>query len=176
MKNIQFILITAFILAFCVVSHAQKGKISSLDYEVKAIPGKSGVKGTVLFKVYSYGKNAKEAIARGKRDAVHAVIFRGIPGSNYRRPLISSPDRMFEEAKYFKKFFGVKDLNSWRREKKVAPTYLNYVTYRDDITINPDDVTDLGNTKKIGVPIQINVEQLRKKLAEDGFIKRGMGF
>ncbi|TRX46487.1 hypothetical protein FNH22_30735 [Fulvivirga sp. M361] len=176
MKNVFITLITLLPLVFSGVSYAQKNKISSLSYEVKAIPGKSGVKGTVLFKVFSYGKNASEAIERGKRDAVHAVIFRGIPASNYSRPLIDDPDLMFDEAKYFKSFFGVKDLNSWQREKKAAPSYLNYVSYMDHVTINPEDITDLGKTKKIGVPVQVNVELLRSKLAKDGFIKKGIGF
>ncbi len=176
MKNSIYNILVILLLLVSSAAFGQRNKASSLEYEVKPLPGKVGTKGTVLLKVYSYGKNAKQAIERGKRDAVHAVIFRGVPGSNYSRPLIDDPDLMFDEEKYFKKFFGVKNLKSWDREKNAAPSYLNYVIYRDDITIDPNDVTDLGKKKKIGVPIQINVELLRKKLAKDGFVKKGIGF
>jgi hypothetical protein len=60
---------------------------TSYDYEVVFI--RTGVAGTELFKVFSYGRNERECIEASKLNAIKAILFKGIPGSGMQRPMIS---------------------------------------------------------------------------------------
>ena len=156
----------------CATTTVQSNKIPLLQYEARAMEGKVGVSGTVLFLIFSYGANSNEVIARCKRDALHAVLFRGIPGSNYRYPLIDNPDLMYEQSDYFKTFFAVKDLKTFEEDTSAIPYYLNYVVHRAEIPIDPANVTDYGAYKKMGVPVSVNIDLLLSKLTKDDIVEK----
>jgi hypothetical protein len=47
---------------------------AAMNYEVQFI--RTGVEGTILFKIFSYGKNEDQAIENSKSDALKAVMFK----------------------------------------------------------------------------------------------------
>lgn len=156
-----------------VASAAMAQKPGVLDYEVRPIKitPKQGVS---IFMVYSIGKNSSEILERAKRDAIHAVLFKGVPGDPLAdKPLINDPAIMYEDSKYFTEFFGVKDFKKWKEDKGSRALYLLYVTYKDDVPVDPDCVTDLGGgLKKMCFPVVVNHAQLREKMEKDGYTKK----
>ncbi len=146
------------------------------NYEVKSLA--QGQEGTVLFKIYSYGKTVEEATERAKMDAIHAVLFKGIPGSNSEKPLIKDMNILTEKGDYFMTFFGVDDLPTrTRNNKKIrygaegAP-YRMYVALSTDGSINPADRTKIGDEYKVGVAVSVMFHQLRAKLESDGIVRK----
>lgn len=171
--SIKLILALVVLLTACSpFAFGQKGRIKANDYSVKAIPDMTGKNGTVIFKVFSYGKNAKRAIETGKRNAVHAVLMKGIPGTNFQQPLLPGANTINENEKYFEDFFGVKNLVKWKREKrKVNPKYLLYVDHLD-IGVDPNDVMQVGRYKRVGIAYRVKYLQLQKQLEEDGILEK----
>ena len=59
-------------------------KLSKADtpwtYEIESVG--VGADGTYAIRVWSYYKNAKMPLEVAKRNAVHAVIFKGVPAGN----------------------------------------------------------------------------------------------
>jgi len=153
---------------------------TSLNYEV--VPMTQSTEGNVNFKVFSYGYDADDALERCKMDAVHAVLFRGIPGSSQEKPLIPNIEAFQQHKEYFAAFFGVnsKDISSTAvtifGRIRLLPGYANgpyrmYVNYSGDGTINPNDRMKVDNRYKVGVGMSVNVSMLRKRLEKDGILK-----
>jgi hypothetical protein len=127
------------------------------NYEVVTI--RTGVKGTTVFKVFSYGRNDKTALKSTKPDAVRAVLFKGIPGSDSSNPLISDLSIVEKNTDFFMNFFK-NDL------------FLNFVTSSNDGSINPEDRMVYNNSKvKIGIAVTVNKDALRKYLESNNIIK-----
>lgn len=148
----------------------------SYTYETEAL--EQGKKKTVLLKVYSYGESVDEAIERAKMDAVHAVIFKGIPGSNVEDPLVDDPQKAQKEhSEFFKEFFGVELLDKRLREKggvRYGPKsadYRLYVERSNDGSINPEDRVKVDGGYKVGVAVSVNHASLRKRLEKEGIVK-----
>jgi len=147
---------------------------TSLNYEVK--PMEQGKQGTIMFKVYSYGNTARQAVDRAKMDALHAVLFKGIPGSNSTRPLV---DVATLEAKkqYFVDFFGgAGEINQYSlgyikiKEGSHEGPYRLYVSESGDGSI--EDRVKVNNMVKVGVPVVVNLDELRRKLEQDGLVRK----
>jgi hypothetical protein len=155
---------------------------TSLNYEVTPLP--QGVQGTVNFKVSSYGYDPDDALERCKMDAVHAILFKGIPGSNQERPLITNPDAFQKHRDYFATFFGIKDskdisttsMSIFGRIRLLPGNaqgpYRLYVSFSNDGSINPNDRTKVDNRYKVGVPVSVNVNLLRTRLEQDGILRK----
>ncbi len=164
------------ILFLFVILTFQCSKKLSYQYETEAL--EQGQQGTVMFKVYSYAGTVDAAIERAKMDAVHAVLFKGVPGSNVEDPIIKNPTKVQEEkSEYFKEFFGVEVLQERVREKgglrygRESADYRLYVKRSDDGSISPQDRMKVGGGYKVGVRVSVNHKQLRKRLEKDGIIK-----
>lgn len=154
----------------------QCSKKLSYQYETDAL--EQGEQGTVMFKVYSYAGNVDAAIERAKMDAVHAVLFKGVPGTNVEDPILNEPAKTQEEnSEYFKKFFGVEILQERVREKgglrygRESADYRLYVKRSDDGSISPQDRMKVNGGYKVGVKVAVNHKQLRKRLEKDGIVK-----
>ncbi len=173
MKTKLFFLLSIFIVLSC----KTVVPVDYTKYEVEALD--QGIQGTVLMKVYSYDKSVKNAIERAKMNAVQAVLFKGIPGSNISKPMVKDGRMAHEE--YFNKFFGLYKVNKKlrRRDRNKdaidfsrlfnAP-YRSYVQVSNDGSLAPGDRVKVGNSYKVGVEVSVNHAQLRKKLEEDGVI------
>ena len=152
------------------LSYAQK---DAIRYEMKQIPGEDCIASAndVKFLIFSFGKNHSQLQQDNiyNRDAIHAVIFRGIPDCGVK-PLYSKPKGKWtaEEKKFWRDFFAVKDVNSWEKQKKQAPliSYLSYASATG--SPNPETVTKYGKQMKIGIPIRVQREALRDYLKQEG--------
>ena len=148
---------------------------TSLNYEVKAM--EQGKQGTVLFKVYSYGYTNTQALDRAKMDAVHAVLFKGIPGSNSQFPLVPL-ETLNANQKYFQDFFGgvEGEISQYSlgvvkvKEGARQGPYRIYVSESGDGSI--EERAKVGSMIKIGIPVAVNLDALRKKLEDDGIVRR----
>ncbi len=154
----------------------QCSKKLSYNYETESL--EQGEKGTVMLKVYSYGKSVDDAVERAKMDAVHAVLFKGIPGSNVEDPLIEDQAQAQQEhTEFFKEFFGVEMLDKRIREKggvRYGPEsadYRLYVERSGDGSISPEDRVKVSGGYKVGVPVVVNHSRLRKRLEKEGIVK-----
>jgi len=105
MKTIKTILIFCF---FALITNSINAQNTSSDYlstnyEVQFV--RTGLQGTELFKVYSYGKNDDQAIKNAKSDAIKAIFFKGIPGSGYTSPMITDFSLLESKKDFFNTFF-----------------------------------------------------------------------
>ncbi|MDD2311754.1 MAG: hypothetical protein PHT14_04380 [Petrimonas sp.] len=159
MNNYRLILcFTILIACFSTKGIAQKkGEFSIGNIEVQFI--RTGVEGTVLFKVFSYGKNYDRALENAKPNAVKAVIFKGIPGSDISRPMVNEYELSTSQRQFFEDFFN-------------NGNYLNYVSISGDGSVDPSDVLRIKrNQYKVGVVVSVQKAALRKYLEETGIVK-----
>lgn len=140
-----------FLLVFATSCGNKAQTAGYYDYEVQ--PLDQGAFGTILVKSFGEGRRPAEAIEVAKKNAVHAVIFKGIPGSNLRRPLVTNPNAETQFRDYFDAFFA--DDGKFQR----------FVTVSSDGSIDPKDRTRLNrNQYKIGVKMQVHHAELRREL------------
>ncbi len=160
--------------SFAYLSCRRPPESTSLNYEVKAM--EQGKQGTILFKVFSYGNTTRQGIDRAKMDAMHAILFKGIPGSNSTRPLV---DLSVLEAnkKYFVDFFGgATEINQYSlgyikiKEGSHEGPYRLYVSESGDGSV--EDRLKVNNMVKVGIPVTVNLDLLRRRLEDDGIIRK----
>jgi len=109
MKNTNLILL--LILGFSLISNAQSKKErkaiydSQYNYEIQSLG--VGQDGTKLLKIWGYGKKPDDAVYEAKRNAVAAVIFRGIPAGNgaATTPSILPIDGYEKNMEFFDDFY-----------------------------------------------------------------------
>lgn len=123
---------------------------SYTEFETQFI--RVGLQGTILFKIYSYGKNEDECLEIAKMNAVKAVIFRGIPGSDLEQPLVTEAGAEEKYRDYFTAFF------------KKNGKYKSYVSISTDGSIDSDDRLVVGSKIKLGIAVSVQKEALRKEL------------
>jgi len=168
MKTIKSVLLAAAFTLFAISGFGQKKNnvAAYYDYEVECMG--TGMDGTQIIKVWGYAKKPSEAVEMAKKNAVHAVMFKGIvngkPGCMLR-PLITEPGSEQQHQDYFTAFF------------KKGGKYLNYVSVSNDGSIDPKDRLKVGSQYKIGVTVAVSHTALRKELEAAGIIKAlGQGF
>jgi len=165
--NISFLLLVLF-TSFSLCGYGQKknNPAAFYDYEVECMG--TGMDGTQLLKVWGYAKKPSEAVELAKKNAVHAVIFKGIltgkPGC-MMRPLVTDPGAEQQHRDYFNAFF------------KKGGKYLEFVSVSSDGSIDPKDRLKVGSRYKIGVVVSVSHSALRKELEAAGVVKAlGQGF
>jgi hypothetical protein len=129
------------------------------EYEVECMG--TGMDGTQLMKVWGYGRKAPDAIEQAKKNAVHAVIFKGIKTGKIgcrKNPLVTKPGVEQQHKDYFNSFFAPKG------------KYLKFVSISNDRTIRPGDRIKSGKGYKIGVIVSVEHTALRKELEAAGII------
>ncbi len=163
MKSYQLIykLFTCFIVVLLTVNcGGPKNILIFSEYEVMCVS--TGTQGTSLIKVYAYGKKSdmSDAIYEAKRNAVHALLFRGIStGTGCDTKPICSTDVLDKHKDFFSEFF------------KPNGRFLNYVNLSSDGSIAANDRLRVGNRYKVGVVVSVNKDGLRKDLYNAGIIK-----
>lgn len=170
MKNI---LLFALMLIVPAVGFSQKKKIKKANedtaqwrYEIEALD--VGTQGTCLVKVWSYSKKPEVASSQSRKNAVHGVIFKGIPAKDRipgKKPLVQNASAEAEHADFFKNFFAD------------GGAFMRYVTLTNNGAIEAGDVMKIGKEYKVGVNVTVNYSELRKALEDAGVIKKlGAGF
>lgn len=145
---------------------AQAGKKADKDtkiwrYEVQCVG--VGVEGTKLVKVFSYSKKPDVAAEQAKKNAVHAMIFKGYVGNSgsgcpSQKPLANS-SLEDEKAEFFDAFFAD------------GGKYMKFVTMSGDGQVAAEDRMKVGKEYKVGVVVSVMYDQLRKDLEDAGIIK-----
>ncbi len=161
--SIGFTLVLLMSSPWAIAQSNNTRSIDNFNYEVQFI--RVGLEGTILFKIFSYGRNEIECIQNAKLNAIKAVIFKGIPGSDLQKPLVTEPGAQEKYRNYFEIFFGKNG------------KYLRFVSLSGDGSINPDDRFKVGRQYKIGVVVSVQKAELRKELEDANIInKLGEGF
>ncbi len=122
---------------------------------------KVGSEGTVFLKVWSYGGRSQDAVGKAKRNAIEAVLFRGVPENNGvkgRKPLVSISQRE-EHKKFFEEFLSENG------------SYHTFVNLSNEGSVRASDRLRVGNQYKIGVLVLVQLQSLRTYLEEKGIIK-----
>lgn len=165
-------------MAMPFVADAQKKAIKEADkdtaqwrYEIERVDLRgTGVVGdgkVVSVKVWSFSEKPEVAQAQAYKNAVHGVIFKGIPMSG-RVPGLNPicPDLSVEmkNADYFRAFFAA------------GGPYMRFCS-NSGKGINTMPLKIDKKTYKVGVNVIVNVEGIRQELERAGVIKKlGGGF
>jgi len=135
-------------------------------YEIEAVG--TGIQGTYQVKVWSYSKKPQVAIEQAKKNAVHGIVFKGVPGTgrvSSQKALVQDSNLDQEKENYFNEFF------------KDGGKYQKFVTLVNNGAISPEDRIKMGKEYKIGIVVSISSAALRKSLEDAGIIKGlGSGF
>ena len=132
-------------------------------YEIQPSVGQAP-QGCALVRVWSYSKKANVATMQAGKNAVHGIIFTGyapstdgtrLPGRN---PMVTDLTLEEKNADYFKAFFA--DNGPFQR----------YVSFIGNGV--PDQVLKIGNEYKVGITVTVQVDELRKRLEQDGILTK----
>lgn len=134
------------------------------NYEVECMG--TGMDGTQLVKVWGFGKKPEDAIYQARKNAAHAVLFKGITGGKpgcMQSPLVTKPGAEVQHAEFFQNFFSD------------GGSYLRFVSQTGDGSV--DRIKIDKKTYKVGVIVSVMHAQLRRELEAAGIIpKLGQGF
>jgi hypothetical protein len=133
---------------------------SKYNYEIQSLG--VGQDGTKLVKIWGYGKKADDAVYEAKRNAVAAVIFRGVPAGNgaAATPSILTIDGYEKNADFFDDFF------------KAGGMYLSFVNSTTDGMPGGADRIKMKKGYKVALSASVAYDQLRKYLEEKGIAKK----
>jgi hypothetical protein len=168
-KNLK---LSVFLLCFTVFAQAlnaqRRAKLNSDEdtqnwrYEIECV--ETGKDGTYLLKVWSFSKNPTVAAEQAKKNAVHGVIFKGVPqgerGCFSQPPLARSTNLQEEKDHFFKEFF------------KEGGKYQKFVNLTTNGAVAAGDRMKIGKREyKIGLVVSVNKDLLREDLEDAGIIR-----
>ncbi len=147
------------------VGLAQAGRKADKDtkiwrYELESAG--EGNEGTYLVKVWSYSKKPNVAIEQAKKNAIHGVIFQGVPASgrfSSQPPIARTAGLENEKADFFNAFFDD------------GGAYMKYVAVSGDGSVDGDDYLKVGKEYKVGVVVSVRKDLLKKDLQAQGIIQ-----
>lgn len=128
----------------------------SQDWHYEITCAGTGVQGTYMVEVTSYGKTVDAALAQMKKDAVHGVLFRGLTGKCTQKPLAGKADVETEHKDFFDKFFGK------------SGDYAKYVVDDPNVAMVP---VKIGKQYKVTKVLSVKKDMLRRDLENVGIIK-----
>ena len=125
-------------------------------YEIESVG--VGADGTYAIRVWSYYKNAKMPLEVAKRNAVHAVIFKGVPAGNgaASQPPLKTDAVTASDSVFFGNFF-----------QGEYQDYINSVASGSRQVLK---VKGRSYKYKIGYVISVAKDRLRKRLEEQGVV------
>jgi len=129
-------------------------------YEIEVV--NTGTQGTKQVKVWTYSKKADVAMEQAKKNAVHGIIFKGMPNKGSvqgDKAMAQDPNLESSQEEFFKEFF------------KDGGKYSKYVTLVNNGAIAAGDIMKIGKEYKVGVIVSVNTGGLRKDLEQAGIIK-----
>lgn len=154
-----FLILCAF--SFMFASCGSASRLSKADtpwtYEIESVG--VGADGTYAIRVWSYYKNAKMPLEVAKRNAVHAVIFKGVPAGNgaASQPPLKTDAVTASDSVFFGNFF-----------QGEYQDYINSVASGSRQVLK---VKGRSYKYKIGYVISVAKDRLRKRLEEQGVVR-----
>ncbi len=149
---------TIFCLTFLTFGCTKKVTPNAFyDYEVQSMG--TGAQGTSLLKSWGQGNTQKQAIEEAKKNAIRALLFKGVPNSPDMRPIINQPGAEQQNRQYFETFFAK------------GGTYLRFISKVTD-GIDPADRIHTGSQYKVGVVVSVSRNELIKELEAAGIVKK----
>ena len=148
-KSILFLVFGFIFIAGC-------SKKIQPDYNAEVSFQSKGVDGTMTVRSFGYGKNDEEAIADSHKNALSVILFKGLPGSEVRVPLVENEyNSKNANPNYFKNLF----------ENGYSKTFIMSTE-----VVSP--LTKYNNTKRLIVNLQININSLRRDLEINKVIRK----
>lgn len=162
----RFIILIVIILTSTTICAGQgkdrrKSFSSWENYEVTT--ERIGVEGTKFIKVWGFGKSVDKAVMAAKRNAVHACIFRGLPGNtnaNATPPILRDPNAFAMHEDYFNDFFAA------------GGPYLSYINVTTDGIPSGQDRRKVSGGYKVAIYVQVMYDNLKFKLQGDGIARK----
>lgn len=113
--------------------------------------------GAKMLRIWGYGRQPDLAILQAKRNAVHAMLFKGVLAGECRiNPLVKDPALMEQHQAYFDAFF------------EDGGAYLSYVALSGDAPEGVVKVKDRGrNVYKASLLVIVQYDALRTRLEKD---------
>lgn len=170
-KSIRILFTVVFFSLLCSTATAQKRAKKKADedtrewrYEIECVG--TGNEGNYLIKVWSFSRRPHVAAEQAKKNAVHGVIFKGVPAGErgcVSQPALARDSNLEQErAEFFEDFF------------MEGGKYQKFVDLTTNGAIAQGDRMKIGRREyKIGVIVSVNKALLRKDL-EDAGIVRGL--
>lgn len=112
----------------------------------------------VIFTVYSYTKKSKITSDIGKRNAIHGILFKGLPKTQLQgaQPPLLKDGNYDTYADYLNQFFASGD----------------YLQFIEETNKGFQDVVKISSKEyKVGISVKVNVKALKQRLEKDGIIK-----
>lgn len=160
MKVGKFI-IAAIVLASIFTGCAKKTTIESFyTYETECLG--VALDGSQTLKVWGTGKNQEEAVQQAMKNAVRDILFKGIHAGSKEcgiRPLMLEVNAEEKYEEYFNAFF------------RNGGLYSKYVTNETPKRGAKDTQYNKQQTK-YGMVVRVQRADLKKKLEQDGIIKK----
>ena len=160
MRKLLFCFMTFIVLMLTSCSTSKNMTSIVRQYEVETLG--VGTDGTYLIKVTDYFRTTDERVYLDglKKDAVHCVIYSGIPAGNgsMKQPALMTNDTRIE---------GNEELLDNFFEQKL---YLNFIK---SVVNSSKTITKIQGSKdyKISAGISVNKDDLRKYLIDNNIIK-----
>ena len=157
MKKIVIILTAACLIVGCASQPPRLATYQKQEIECLGVEGD----GSQTLRVTGTGRNKADAVEQAKKDAVNAVIFKGIRGGLQgcdSRPLINELDARDKYADYFDIFFMDRG------------EYSRYATM-EDRKLRSNDIQVNKTFTNYRITVRVLRSELRARLREDGLIK-----
>lgn len=163
MKRIISFLLLALVsvTAFAQKNDRRESFKSWDNYEITT--EKVGVEGTKFVKVWGFGKNVDQAVMAAKRNAVHACLFRGLPGAtnvNSTPAICKDPNAFENNSDYFEDFF------------QSGGPYLKFVNMTTDGVPSGQDRRKVQGGYKVAIYAQIMYDNLKRQMENDGIVRK----
>lgn len=171
MKKILLVLSALLVAATASADNKQKkadAATEAWEYEIETV-GKTGSTDYVL-KVWSYSKNSMIAEEQSKKNAIHAVVFKGVPSADRvpgLKALVSDPVAEEANADFFKEFFA----DGGDYMKFVTRTNSGFAEVVKLTKVKKSGKESEPKKFKIGLTVRVNVPALRKHLEQKGIIR-----
>jgi hypothetical protein len=164
MKKIKFITCAVFILTSFLSIAQKKEDKRTIEWRYEIECAGIGADGTYLLKVFTYSNKKNLPMEQAKKNAVHAVLFKGFPGNNdtgcyTQKPICTNPNIEFEKREFFDTFFAD------------GGKYMKYVFDSSDGNIDANDRMKVGKEFKVGILVSIAKDGLRKDMEAAGIIR-----
>lgn len=123
----------------------------------------SPTQGSKVVKIWSVAPSADAAIKQAPKNAVHAVIFKGVPRDRYGVGVVALDNTSkadIEHAAFFENFFAD------------GGKYMQFVTLVNNGNIAAGDLMKIDKKNyKVGVLVTVRYDALRKYLESEGVIR-----